>query len=236
MTAFALERGGAVLTSAELQAMSGGRDAGVIDNVSVVRKEGPASLAMAVGLPKGSASPHRASGTKGGMSFPWEPRALSGKASACLAYHVFFPADFDFGRGGRLPGLGGAEPGEHGDGFVASLVWRPNGGGSAGVRVNKGGNSQTTIQERSDFTYPRGRWVRLEQEVVLNAPNASDGVLRVWVDGVLTVERTDATYRSKAGVTLSSVMADAHYSGGDAAGSAPKDTKLWLSPFEIRWQ
>ncbi len=237
MTAFALERGGVLLTAAELQAAVAGRDAGVIDNVAIARvDDAPAPLAMAVSLPKGSASPHAASGARGGVSFPWEPRALAGKTSACLSYHVRLAADFDFNRGGALPGLAGAEAGERGDRFLARLAWRPNAAGGVTLRVSDGGVARTMVAERSSFDFPRGRWVRLEQEVVLNTPKANDGTLRVWVDGALVIERNDIAYRAKSDVSLTGVSADVYYGTEDGREGAPRDTKVWLSPFEVRWQ
>ena len=114
LTMFSLERGGAMLTSTDLQAMSGGRDAGV-QNVSIVRKAGPAPLAVEVNLQKGSA------GREDGMGFPWEPRILAGKTAACLSYHVYLPKDFDFRRSGKLPGFAGGA--EQTDAFVAPIIW-----------------------------------------------------------------------------------------------------------------
>jgi hypothetical protein len=237
MTAFALERGGALLTAADLQAGVSGREAGVVENVAIARvKDAPAPLAMGVSLKKGSASPRWAGGTKGGMSYPWEPRSLQSRTSACLAYHVLLPADFDFHRGGVLPGLAGTEAAEGGDSFFARLVWRPAGRGGVTVRASDGASTNAGATESDAFDFPRGRWVKLEQEVVLNTPKKADGVLRLWVDGTLAVERTDIAYRRKREVTLASVAADVHYGAADSIGAAPKDTKVWISPFQVRWQ
>jgi hypothetical protein len=237
MTAFALERSGVLLTAADLQAGVSGRDAGVIENVAIARvKDAPAPFAMSVSLSKGSASPRWAGGAKGGMSYPWEPRSLQGRSAACLAYHVLLPADFDFHRGGVLPGLIGADGVERGDGFLARLVWRPAGRGGVAVRLSDGAASNAGTTEADAFDFPRGRWVKLEQEVVLNTPKKADGTLRVWVDGALAVERTDIAYRGKSEVALAGVAVDVHYGAADAVGAAPKDTKVWLSPFQIRWQ
>lgn len=236
MTVFALERNGTMITPAEVQAISGGRDAGVIENVSVVRKDGPSPVALQVNLPKGTASPHRTSGPKGGMSFPWAPNALLGKTSACLTYHVQFPATFDFNRGGRLPGLGGGIEGAvNSEYFAAPLVWRGDGSGGSVVRVAKEGAAPVVV---ADNTVPlaKGRWLKVEQEVVLNAPKASDGVVRIWVDGVLLAERTDIAFRGKAETSLSSVLADVHYGNSESASGSAKDAQIWLSPLELRWQ
>ncbi len=49
MTAFNLERAGVPLTAADLQASLGGKDVGVMDNVTIgPMKDAPAPLAMAV--------------------------------------------------------------------------------------------------------------------------------------------------------------------------------------------
>jgi hypothetical protein len=237
-TVFALERAGVVLAAADLQSSVGGKDAGVLDNVAIARlKDGPAPIAMAVSLPKGSTSPFASAPPKGGMSFPWQPRPVQGKTAACLSYNVFLPADFQFNRGGVLPGISGADAAAPSpDGFTARMVWRRGEAGGATLRVMSGGETRSTPVDRESFAFPRGRWVKLEQEVVLNTPKQADGVLRVWVDGRLAVERTDLNYRAKPGVTVSGVAADVFYGTEDGAGAAPKDTKVSLTPFEIRWQ
>ena len=237
MTALGLERAGVLLTAADLQAGVSGRDAGVIENVAITRREGaPAPLVIGVSLPKGSASPRWSGGPKGGMSFPWEPRSLQNKTAACLGYHVLLPADFDFFDGGVLPGLAGAESAERGDRFSARLAWRPRGGAGATVRVSDNGVTRASPAEVKVFELSPGRWVKIEQEVVLNTPKKSDGILRVWVDGALAIDRADIAYRSKPEVTIAAVAADVHYGGEGPHGAAPKDAKVWLSPFEVRWQ
>lgn len=234
-TALALERAGVVLTAADLQSGLGGKDAGVIDNVSIARlKDGPGPIAMTVSLPKGSTSPH--DHPRGGMSFPWQPRPVQGKTVACLGYNVFLPADFEFNRGGTLPGISGREASGQAaaDGFTARMAWRPGGVGGASIRVTAGGATLGT--PAGGFEFPRGRWVKLEQEVVLNTPKQANGVVRVWIDGKLAVERTDVDYRAKADVTVSGVAADVFYGTEDGSGPAPKDAKVSLTPFELRWQ
>jgi hypothetical protein len=236
-TSFAVERGEVVLTAADLQSGLGGKDVGVIENLTIAKlRDAPAPIAMTVSLPKGSASPHSSTSPKGGMSFPWETRLLRGKSAACLAYSVLVPADFEFGRGGALPGIGGGDAeGRAREGFVARVAWRHGGSGGATLRVKSDGETRSTLAERDGFAFPRGRWVRLEQEVVLNTPKQADGILRVWADGWLAVDRTDMTYRTRSDVTLSGVAADVFYGSEEGGGLAPADTKVSLTPFELRW-
>jgi len=210
----------------------------VIDNITIGPvKDAPAPLAISVALVKAVGSAQGAA-DKGGATFPWEPRVLQGKTSACLSYQVLLPASFDFHRGGALPGIGGADAGEQGDKFLARLAWRPKATGGATVRVTENGTSSALPAEREGFEFPRGKWVKLEQEVVLNTPKKSDGVLRVWVDGTLAIDRADMIYRAKPDVTISGVSVDVFYgsSPDDVQAASPKDAKVWLTPFEVRWQ
>ena len=224
-----------MLTAADLQSSLGGNDAGVIDNVSVAKlKDGPAPVAITVRMPKGSTSPNGS--PKGGMSFPWLPRSVQGKTAACLSYSVLLPADFQFNRGGALPGIHGAEPDVASpDEFTARMVWRESDLGGTNLRLTTAGETRTSAADRESFPLPRGHWVKLEQEVVLNTPKQADGVLRVWVDGALALERTDLTYRTKPGVVVSGVAADVFYGTADGTGAAPADTKISLTPFVMYW-
>lgn len=234
-TAFALERAGVVLTAADLQSSLGGKDAGVIDNMSIARlKDGPGPIAMTVNMPKGSTSPY--DHPRGGMSFPWQPRPVQGKTVACLSYSVLLPADFQFSLGGTLPGISGAGPSPQApDGFTARLAWRQGDVGGATIRMANDGVTQSTRADQGGFELPRGRWVKLDQEVVLNTPKQADGIMRVWIDGRLAIERTDLSYRTKPDVTISGVAADVFYGTQDRPAPAPKDTKVSLTPFEMRW-
>jgi hypothetical protein len=236
-TSFALERAGVLLSAADLQAGLGGKDVGVIENLAIARhRDAPAPVAMTVSLPKGSAFPQASTSPKGGMSFPWETRLLRGKTAACLSYSVLVPADFEFGRGGALPGLGGGDAeARTADRFVARTAWRHGGSGGATLRRQSGGETHSTIADRDGFAFPRGRWVRLEQEVVLNTPKQADGILRVWADGRLAVERSDVTYRLRPEVTLSGVAVDVFYGSEEGGGLAPADAKVSLTPLELRW-
>jgi hypothetical protein len=236
-TTFALERAGTMLTAADLQSGLGGKDAGVIENLAIAKlKDAPAPIAMTVSLPKGSTSPRTSASPRGGMSFPWETRLLQGKTAACLSYGVFLPADFPFGRGGVLPGISGMDAdGRASDAFTARMAWRQGGTGGATLRTTSDGESRSTPADREGFAFPRGRWVKVEQEVALNTPKQADGILRVWVDGKLAVDRSDMTYRTKPDVTVSGVAADVFYGTEEGGGVAPADTKVSLTPFEMRW-
>lgn len=71
---------------------------------------------------------------EGGANFYASPLNLAGARNVTLEYSVFFPADFNWVKGGKLPGLFGGHMGCSGgasarDCFSTRLMWRPQGVG-----------------------------------------------------------------------------------------------------------
>lgn len=58
---------------------------------------------LAVKYPKDSIDPKAA--TQGGVGFYAAPLDLSAANNVSLTYQVFFPADFQWAKGGKLPGI-----------------------------------------------------------------------------------------------------------------------------------
>jgi hypothetical protein len=71
-------------------------------------------------------------GSEAGTNFRAQPPKMFPAKSATLAYKVFFPQDFDFVKGGKLPGLWGGAPGSGGGdwndaGFSLRVMFREKG-------------------------------------------------------------------------------------------------------------
>jgi hypothetical protein len=231
-----LERNGALVTATDIQAGTGGRAAAVVDNLDVVRLAGaPAPVVMSVALPKGSSPPHTDAGQLGGVSFPWQPRSLRRQPAVCLGYSLLLPADFNFSLGGVLPGIFG-ETDHGGDRFLAQAAWAQGGDVGATNHATLAGQEKRLDAVGNGVQIPRGRWVKLEQEVALNEPAHANGLLRIWVDGVLALDKNDLVYRAKGDVSLAGVAAEFFYSGGDVVSRSPADAKVFLSPLEIHWK
>jgi|SRR5712671_2106184 len=82
--------------------------------------------------PKNSINP--AGRPQGGSEFYATPLDLSNASSVTLEYRVFFPSDFDWVKGGKLPGLYGGHTRCSGgnpalDCFSTRLMWRAGGAG-----------------------------------------------------------------------------------------------------------
>ncbi len=242
---FTLERSGALLSASDIQASTSGMDYGVLDNFTVKRlKNGPAPVAMGIEIKPGTQQANHDNGQPGGISFPWKPRALPADTSAtCLSYSVFLPADFDFETGGTLPGVFGARPdelSEKPDRFEVRVEWVNEGQSQQFMMLStKQGSGFFRSQPDVRTAIPRGEWVKIEQEIVLNDPGIQNAIVRYWVNGVLKSENKEAELRVAPDVTIVGVAAELYFGtqrtdGDFPAGRSKKTEQIWLSPFELR--
>lgn len=242
-TVLNLEANGTPLGIEDLQSRAGGTDWGLLAGGRVVKlKSGPAKAAMEFNLGQAAkAVPSDAAQQRPGIGFLWSPRGLNAAGSACLAYSVFLPEDFDFGKGGILPGLtGGAIDDQGGEPkdppFSTRIAWRTDGAGDLHTHLPGWPLGRSLGNDRGGFRLEKGRWISLEQEVVLNAPGHKNGLVRIWVDGALRFEKSGLVFRDKAAGTLETGLM-----GVLSEVAMPGDTpqarhKLWLTGFELRWQ
>ncbi len=243
-TLFGLQdKSGAALTTIDLQGRLAGRDWGLHENAKIVPlKDGPSPVALQISLPKVAEKTEGGAQPKSGMGFTWLPSKLPNAKAACLTYNVWLPEDFNFGTGGSLPGLFGGETSDTPTmrtkaSFSARNAW--TGDGQPQIRAITATTPQGVIYSSDSDTIvlPRGRWVRLEQEIVLNQPGEEDGILRIWVDKKLRFSNTEMSFRKDDRSTLRGVIADVHYSNSAlTAMPSPKTTSLQMTPFELYWE
>lgn len=163
----------------------------------------------------------------------------SGLERACLRYRLRFDSKFAFAKGGKLPGLYGGDAPSGGDevsgsdGFSTRLMWRSDGEGEVYAYVaNKDSDYGASIG-RGNWVFEPGRWSTVEQEVILNDPDASDGVIRVWFDGELVVEQTDVVFRTDRSGTVDGLMFSTFFGGSDKSWASPRDQKAWFGDFAL---
>ena len=149
-----------------------------------------------------------------GIDFRWTPLGMKAATAACLDYSVFVPEKFPFNEGGGvLPAVvGGAPP-------PAKL-------GATPIAFRRGWSGRRTARACSPsrtagldfravnltgFPLEPGRWMRVQQEVVLNTPGAADGIVRLWADGDLMAEDTAVELRKNKDDGIIGVLADIGY-------------------------
>ena len=143
-----------------------------------------------------------------------------GARAACLSLEVFIPQGFKGNKkqshklgygfwGGARPTGGGTSPLRQlsdDQGFVVRNTWNEKTTALYSYHLNRGESGRWSVINEpkcdaqacclfGDSSAPgeitRGRWVRIEEEVVVNsAPDRYDGYSRLWIDGRLVGEIT----------------------------------------------
>lgn len=239
-TSMRLDRDGAPLQPSDVQSVANGHDEGLLENLQIAQfREGPTKYAMGIKLAKGTAEQRSQRALPGGISLPWAPSTIEQPTAACLSYDIFLPADFDFNLGGTLPGIYGTTVnGQFTDtpGFSSALSWSSGGAPKLFVDTKTAENPQAVAYDSYEASLPRGRWVHVDQEVVLNSPNQTDGIARLWLDGRIESDNKTVAMRTTADVAIAGVAGEVYFGGSGTGGTATTDATVWLSPFEIRWK
>lgn len=162
---------------------------------------------------------------QGGAGWRWP---LGRHEEAELRYTLRFSKDFDFVKGGKLPGLcggpdnvSGGRPADGKNGFSARLMWRRDGRGEAYVyHKNQKGNYGDSFAFPEDFRFPMNEPVTLRLAVGMNTPGMKDGTLRVWTtiaghDEKLMVEKKDMEWRTADSFGVDGLYFETFHGGGD---------------------
>lgn len=162
---------------------------------------------------------------QGGAGWRWP---FGRHEEAELRYTLRFSHDFDFVKGGKLPGLcggpdnvSGGRPADGKNGFSARLMWRRGGRGEAYVyHKNQKGNYGDSFAFPEDFRFPMNEPVTVRLAVGMNTPGKKDGTLRVWTataghDEKLMVEKKDMEWRTVDSFGVDGLYFETFHGGGD---------------------
>jgi len=144
----------------------------------------------------------------------WSKHPVS-TPTAVFKYGVWFPEDFDFVKGGKLPGLFGGKTSCSGgdpatDCFSTRLMWRGNGKGEMYLYANREAQDPAICQmpgnycnptfgwslNQDQFGFTRGAWTDVEETVTLNTPGVRNGVLALKINGQEIFRYTNIVFRT----------------------------------------
>ncbi|GAA5892874.1 uncharacterized protein JCM6883_007500 [Sporobolomyces salmoneus] len=193
-------------------------------------------VVLSVMYPKGQYT----NGEEGGTGFSLNVFG-EGKDRAMISYQVGFEENFDFVKGGKMPGVfGGSSAGKCGGGrpseacFSARFMWREKGEGEVYTYIplydgqcdeTKANASSVTCHgdfgqsyNRGSFTFEAGKYNTLTEIAILNSNPSTEnteanGYLAVYDGETLAFERSDLVWRTNSSVFFSSVMAQTFFGG-----------------------
>lgn len=209
---------------------------GLADSQLIETADAPGGSMLRVPYPAGSAS-KRADGADGGLQaylrLPDGPQD-----ELYLQYYVRFQPDFDFVKGGKLPGLygGTVTSGQNipdgTDGFSTRYMWRSGGDGEVYAYLPTSEEHGTSLG-RGCWFFPVNQWVAIEQRVKLNTPGASDGEVTVWQDGRQVLTQRGMTYRTTDQLKIDGLFFSTFFGGGDESWASPVDQYADFAGFSI---
>ncbi|KAF8578466.1 polysaccharide lyase family 14 protein [Ramaria rubella] len=192
---------------------------------------------------------------KGGFGFyvkgpegEWRNK-LPDSSEIVVAYAVRFQEDFDFIKGGKLPGIFGGEGdkafkctgGRKEDRcscFDLRLMWRPDGQGElyAYLPISESNTRRLLAVPRShqnvdfgfsvgrgSFKFQPGEWTTVAERVKLNRPGRDDGEIELWVDGVSVIKATGLILRETERSTFQGLHFQTFFGGSTPDWASPKD-------------
>jgi hypothetical protein len=188
-------------------------------------------------------------GANSGFGFHAAPRHAFPKTRACLSYKVFFPEDFDWARGGKLPGLFIGHPGASGGNWEfkagsARVTWQKNGIACVylyiPLQVSFDGSKEQAIDIQSKqfqdachvtkkgchlwhsgpLRFVKGQWNDVTLTVTMNTIGQKDGSIELSVNGE-KMACTGMVWRTRAQLAIGGISMQSFYGGSAPACAVP---------------
>lgn len=182
--------------------------------------------------------------TDGGAS--WRYRFGKSYDEYSVEYKVKVAADFDFVRGGKLPGLCGGSNPRGGtanisaeNGFSARMMWREQGALEQYIYYanqdpqKKHGTDLYWMKK--DGTLARiipGVWHTVRTYVKMNTVGQTDGKVISWLDGE-EVLNMDLAWRNDPTLGIDSFQFVTYFGGNDETWYPKKDEKVYFKDFRF---
>jgi hypothetical protein len=156
-----------------------------------------------------------------------------------ISYEVMFNKDFDFVRGGKLPGLCGGKKATGGvratgkSGFSARIMWRKSGRVVSYVyHANQKGKYGDDFQWRNPtsdklFFIP-GQWHKIVFTVRMNDPNKKNGEIIGYFDGKIAYQNKNFVFRTTNDFKIDRLCFHTFFGGDDLTWAPKKEENLFI--------
>nr|BAL22352.1 alginate lyase [Littorina brevicula] len=177
----------------------------------------------------------------------------SSHTAMMLSYDIFFSSNFDFVKGGKLPGLwGGTTTGTCTGGhradtcFTTRFMWRADGQGEVYAYIPKTQRSDFCDDShvecndhygnslgRGTWHFKKNHWQNIAQYVHLNTPGKTDGYIRVFLDGHKVYEIKDIAVRAKDSVKIDGMIFSTFFGGSDSEWASKQSCYTYFRNFVL---
>ncbi|KAI0092951.1 hypothetical protein BDY19DRAFT_868549, partial [Irpex rosettiformis] len=221
-------------------------------NASVPGTTAPSGPVLEVTYPQGSFS-HDTGGSQ--LYSLWNTSDGSQFHSVLVTYEVAFDTNFDFVKGGKLPGLrGGPDPDGCSGGnastgtncFSTRLMWRKQGAGEVYAYVPESNQlcSQNNFScnedgfgtsiDRGNFAFTTGQWSKITMLVRLNNPlNTANGQISLYFNNVKAIDQQTVQLRKSDGINIGGLYFSTFFGGNNNSWATPQTVHTYFRNIEL---
>ena len=185
----------------------------------------------------------------------WKTPLGAGYDELYLSYRMRFGDNFDFVRGGKLPGLAGGAANSGGDipngtdGWSARMMWRTEGSGGSTTNNDQAQFVQYVYhkdmpgtsghdQKWDDGTpgwqaIDSGVWYNVQHRVVMNTPGQDDGIIQAWLDGEMVLDVQNIHFRDTASLKIDLLYFSTFFGGSSAPWETTKEEQVLYDDFIV---
>lgn len=226
----------------------------------------PSKLVLRVNYPAGTSNPtstNNPPNIRGGTGFYAKPisSVITRVAkSITLEYSVYFPPNFNFVRGGKLPGLYGSTGLSKGcsggndaeDCFSTRYMWRRYGDGELYLYAPTSASQDPEYCVlppysfcdpaygdsigRGAIKFKPGTWTKLTQTITLNTPKQRNGSFKLSVNGVQVLSYNKMVWRVRPDVAVEGIVFQTFFGGSTPDWATPTDQFTLYKDFSMTAQ
>jgi hypothetical protein len=176
----------------------------------------------------------------------WRSQFMKRYQKLKVKYSVKFSDQFDFVKGGKLPGLiGGRIKGSSGnpktpdgtDGWSGRIMWRKNGAVVQYVyhmhKTVKWGEDFKWEIKGTDVHFIPGKWHQIETEITMNDLGKRNGRIKSWFDGVLALDKGKFEFRTIKKLGIDALYFSTFFGGNDFTWAPSKNESIQFSKITI---
>ncbi len=163
-----------------------------------------------------------------------------------MSYWVYFPDNFEFRAGAKLPGLAHQSNDKN---MSLRLMWRHDGLVEYYVHYNTTPtheNYRASINwsltdvinepQNDQIKFKKGEWNHVELYNKLNTPGQKNGIMRGWLNGEMAINITDnGDYRtsSESDIQLNTIYWSTFFGGSNESYQPTKDLKAYFDNIQV---
>lgn len=159
-----------------------------------------------------------------------------------LSYWLKFSPEFNFVKGGKLPGLAGGAANTGGkipngsDGWSGRITWSDSGKMNQYIYHPGQAHKHATAfwwDVGGQRHFIPGKWHTVETRIKMNTPGQRNGLVQSWFDGILALDLNGMHFRDVDSFAINWFMFSSFFGGGDTSWASKKQEYAYFDNIVI---